>query len=683
MGDKYSVLEKVFGYKAFRGGQEPLVDAILGGRDALGIMPTGAGKSLCYQVPALLLDGVTIVISPLISLMKDQVGSLRQAGVQAAYINSSLTAAQVTKVLEEVGHGKYRLLYVAPERLSSERFLEALSRTDVALVAVDEAHCVSQWGQDFRPSYLDISGFIKELSRQPVVAAFTATATHQVRGDIEALLELQDPMVITTGFDRANLYFEVQRPMGRADAVVRSVLGRREQSGVVYCLTRKDVEQICARLVKEGVRATRYHAGLEDEERQRNQEAFQTDECPVMVATNAFGMGIDKSNVAYVLHCGMPKNLESYYQEAGRAGRDGAPAQCVLFYSGQDIVTNNFLIQRDSEEQREMDPALREALVARDKARLNSMVGYSKTTSCLRKYILSYFGEAGSEDCGNCANCKQIFVEADITIEAQKILSCVKRMNERYGKLLVAEVLKGKESGKPVEFGLNQLSTYGVLRELSGKRILELIDALVDMEYLQVTEADIPRGLYPVVKLGSRARGVLFDGETVSMRVSETPPEQPKRSRGARRAEGGEKAPADESLFEKLRGLRTELARAQGIAPYMIFHDTALVEMSQVVPVTEEAFLAIGGVGQMKLARYGADFLALLRTYKGVEAEAPQKVESIRSTPSEGAPWSVYEDTMLEAQLLGGMSLEELAAEHDRPIEDVRARLRALGYGAE
>ena len=686
MGDKFSVLEKVFGYQTFRGGQEPLVDAILSGQDAVGIMPTGAGKSLCYQVPALLLDGVTIVISPLISLMKDQVGSLRQAGVRAAYINSSLTAAQTAQMLEEVGYGKYRLLYVAPERLSSDRFFEAVSRVNVALVAVDEAHCVSQWGQDFRPSYLDISRFIEKLPKRPVVAAFTATATEHVRGDIETLLALRNPLGITTGFDRENLYFEVKRPTGRTDAVVRFVLERKGKSGIVYCLTRKDVEQICARLIKEGIPATRYHAGLDDEERQRNQEAFQTDTSPVMVATNAFGMGIDKSNVAYVLHCGMPKNLESYYQEAGRAGRDGASAECVLFYSGQDIATNNFFIQMDSDEQREMYPELREALRARDKARLNSMVGYCKTVTCLRGYILSYFGEDRSGGCGNCVNCKETFAEEDITVEAQKILSCVKRMNERYGKILVAEVLKGKETGKPVEFGLTNLSTYGILRDLTGKRILELIDALADMDYLQITEADIQRGLYPVVKLGGRARSVLFDGETVSMRVSE-PPEKTRKRRG-RRDGSDEMVPADESLFEKLRGLRTELARTQGVAPYMIFHDAALLEMSQTVPVTEEEFLAIGGVGQMKLARYGGDFLALLREYQGVETVSgtppPQKSggKSSAMPPAEGRTWSIYEDTMLEAQLLGGMSVEELAAEHDRSVGDIRAKLKALGYAA-
>jgi len=619
--DKLAILEKVFGYKVFRGGQEDLMDAVLSGRDAIGIMPTGAGKSICYQVPALLMDGVTIVVSPLISLMKDQVGSLTQAGARAAYINSSLTDSQVRLVLENVGCGKYKLIYIAPERLLSGRFLEALGRVRVDFVAVDEAHCVSQWGQDFRPSYLDIRRFIDTLPKRPVVAAFTATATRQVRQDIVGLLSLHNPFLITTGFDRANLYFEVRQPTGRADAVLRFVTERPGKSGVVYCLTRKDVESVCERLCAAGVGATRYHAGLGDEERRRNQEAFQADERPVMVATNAFGMGIDKSNVSYVLHCGMPKNLESYYQEAGRAGRDGSPAECVLFFAEKDIATNNYFIMQN-EMQEEMEPELREALLAGDRARLSSMVGYAKTTACLRANILAYFGEVSGENCGNCYNCKHTFVEQDITVEAQKVLSCVKRMDERFGKIKVADVLKGK----PAEPWLMNLTTYGALRELTHKRILDLIGSLVDMGYLQVTEADIRRGLYPMVKLGDKARGVLFGGEQVSMRVAEVPEKPQRKRRTRKRAESDGEMLADESLFEKLRALRAELAREQSVPPYVIFHDTTLAEMSEVVPVTEEEFLEISGVGQVKFGRYGAAFLAVLRAHEGEEQ------------PTEGCP---------------------------------------------
>jgi len=619
--DKVSILEQVFGYNAFRGGQEPLIDAILRGQDAIGVMPTGAGKSICYQVPALLLPGVTVVVSPLISLMKDQVGNLVQAGVSAAYMNSSLSAGQIDRVLDHLEQGQYKLVYVAPERLLNDRFLQVVSRAEVSLVAVDEAHCVSQWGQDFRPHYLDVAQFIEMLPKRPVVSAFTATATGRVRRDIEDFLGLDDPCRVVTGFDRENLSFEVRHGRGRKDAIVRYVQERPGKSGVIYCLTRKEVDSICQRLNEASILATRYHAGLSDRERQANQDDFQTDERPVMVATNAFGMGIDKSNVSYVLHCGMPKNLESYYQEAGRAGRDGSPADCVLFYSGQDIATNQFFIQMDSDGQREMDAEAREALQERDRARLNQMVSYCKTTACLRGHILSYFGEARMSGCENCSNCKQTFVEQDITVEAQKILSCVKRMDERYGKILVAEVLKGKQKGRVVQFGLDSLSTYGVLRDLTDRRILDLIETLIEMEYLQVTESDIQRGLYPVVMLGSRARGVLFGGEQVSMRVANEPEEPVRKRRAKKRTELAELTLSETGagLFEQLRGLRTELAKVQGVPPYMVFSDAALVEMSEVVPTTLTAFLEINGVGQKKLERYGTDFLEVLRRHRDAE----------------------------------------------------------------
>ena len=685
MRDKHAILEKIYGYKTFRGGQEALIDGILAGRDALGIMPTGAGKSLCYQIPALLLEGVTLVISPLISLMKDQVEALVQAGVKAAYINSSLTAAQISLVLENMRYSQYKLIYIAPERLMTERFLNTVSQLDIALLAVDEAHCVSQWGQDFRPSYLDINRFIEALPKRPVVAAFTATATKPVRRDIAELLALSDPLSVTTGFDRKNLYFEVRRPVSRTEAVLQFVKERREKSGIVYCLTRKEVERLCALLQKEGIRATRYHAGLSDEERRENQEQFQADTCPLMVATNAFGMGIDKSNVSYVLHAGMPKNLESYYQEAGRAGRDGSPAECVLFFSGQDVGLNTFLIQRESEEAEDMDPALREELLARDKARLGDMINYSKTTTCLRKVILSYFGEGAADNCGNCFNCKHSFEELNITTEAQKILSCVKRMGERYGKHLVADTLKGKISGKAADWGLETLSTYGVLEDLTKKRILELLDALVDMDYLRVTESDIRRGLYPVVTLGERAKAVLFEGEQVRIRVQEAPPEK-KPQRKSKKAAA--EAPADDTLLGKLKALRTRLAKEQNVPAYLIFSDATLLEMSRVLPVTEEAFLAVSGVGQMKLARYGDIFLEILRNHGdrahwAGEEERQRPKAPVQDSPEEGQTWSVYENTMLEARILGGMSLEEIAANHDRPLDEVKRRLLALGYEIE
>ena len=699
MRDKFSVLETIFGYKTFRGGQEPLVDAILSGKDALGIMPTGAGKSLCYQVPALILDGLTIVVSPLISLMSDQVRALKQAGVSAAFLNSSLSPAQQTQVFEQLEQGRYRLLYVAPERLMHERFLQVVSKLNVSLVAVDEAHCVSQWGQDFRPSYLDVGRFIAALPARPIVAAFTATATERVQQDIEALLGLRDPFGITTGFDRENLYFEVQRPANRMEAALRFVMKRQNQSGIVYCLTRKEVEQLCERLQKLDIKATRYHAGLSDVERQENQEAFQADTSPVMVATNAFGMGIDKSNVSFVLHCGMPKNLESYYQEAGRAGRDGASAECVLYYGERDIATNTFFIQKESQAQREMDPEQREEIFRQDKERLRQMLSYCKTASCLRRHILTYFGETPVwETCGNCFLCKNTFEEVDITTETQKILSCVKRMREQYGKHMVADTLKGKLPPKAQDFGLEKLSTYGILQNLTKRRILELIDILVDMGYLQITAMDFARGQLPLVKLGEGARSVLFDGEIVMTRVLETAEEE----KLVRRKRTTVEDLADTTLFDQLKAVRTRLAREQGVPPYMVFSDAALVDMSERLPRTEAAFLEVSGVGQTKLARYGADFLDVIRAHVGdsgagadelvlteakSETAAPKwaakLVEQAKPTATRENAWGVYANALLEAQVLGGMSLAEIAAEQGRSEEEVRGRLLELGYSVD
>ena len=401
---KRQILRQYFGYDAFRTGQEELIDSLLAGRDVLGIMPTGAGKSLCYQIPALMMEGITLVISPLISLMKDQVGALNEAGVHAAYLNSSLTPGQYQKALAYAAAGRYKLIYVAPERLVTEDFLRFALHARISMVAVDEAHCVSQWGQDFRPSYLKIPEFIRRLPARPVLGAFTATATAQVRDDVIRLLALNHPKVLTTGFDRPNLYFAVQNPADPYRAAREFLDGHKGDSGIIYCLTRKGVEEVCENLIRDGFLATRYHAGLSDEERRRNQDDFIYDRRRIMVATNAFGMGIDKSDVRFVLHYNMPKNIESYYQEAGRAGRDGEPADCLLFYRPQDVVTNRLFIEnnRDNEE---LDPAAREEVMERDQERLRRMVGYCYTEGCLREYLLAYFGEKTDGPCHNCSGC--------------------------------------------------------------------------------------------------------------------------------------------------------------------------------------------------------------------------------------------------------------------------------------
>ena len=447
MPTKLQVLEHYFGYPAFRPGQEELIDALLAGRDAVGIMPTGAGKSLCYQVPALLMKGITLVVSPLISLMKDQVTALVQNGVRGAYLNSSLSWNQYQAALRNARAGVYKIIYVAPERLLTPEFLEFAKSAPISMVTIDEAHCVSQWGQDFRPSYLTIPEFVEALPHRPVVSAFTATATPRVRKDILSLLALQDPLVTVTSFDRPNLYFEVRRPKDKLQETLKLLRERREKSGIIYCATRKAVEDVCQTLQEQGYAATRYHAGLTDQERQKNQEDFLYDRATVMVATNAFGMGIDKSNVAFVIHYNMPKDLESYYQEAGRAGRDGQPAECFLLYSGQDVGLNRFLFTR-SEENQDLDEKALEQLIRQNEQRLRAMTNYCHTTACLREYILHYFGEHAPTQCGNCQNCTGHFQQLDITVPAREILSCVRYLGQRYGIKMVLDVVRGSKNEK-------------------------------------------------------------------------------------------------------------------------------------------------------------------------------------------------------------------------------------------
>ena len=614
--DKYEILKKYFGYDAFRDAQETLIDHILAGQDTLGIMPTGAGKSLCYQIPALMLDGITLVISPLISLMKDQVGSLNQAGIHAAYLNSSLTTGQYFKALAFAREGRYPIIYVAPERLLTEEFLDFALNSRIAMVAVDEAHCVSQWGQYFRPSYLKITEFIGRLKKRPIVSAFTATATKEVRDDIIDILMLQDPMVMSTGFDRANLYFGVMSVRDRYGAVRSYLETHRGESGIIYCLTRKHVEDLCARLIKDGFPVTRYHAGLSDAERRKNQDDFIYDRSPLIVATSAFGMGIDKSNVRFVLHYGMPKNIESYYQEAGRAGRDGEPAECILYYSGQDVITNQLFIAHNQDNQ-ELDAAARALVMERDRDRLRKMTFYCFTNECLRDYILKYFGEYGSNYCGNCSNCLTQFEETDVTEIARALIGCVESSRQRYGTTVIVDTVHGANTAKIQNYRMNENPHYGALKEVPVYRIRQVLNYLQIQEYLAVTTDE-----YAIVKLTAKSGDALKEGPIVMKLAKEAkrPPKEASKEGKNKRSQPGRESftEKEDSLFEKLRTVRTELAKREKVPPYIVFSDRTLTHMCIVKPTTKEEMLNVSGVGEFKYNKYGESFLACVKEEMGV-----------------------------------------------------------------
>lgn len=607
--DKYQVLKETFGYTTFRQGQERLVDSTLSGRDVLGIMPTGAGKSICFQVPALLFPGITIVVSPLISLMKDQVSALNAAGIHAAYINSSLTERQFYKAMDFARQGRYKIIYAAPERLMTESFLALAKEVPISMVAVDEAHCISQWGQDFRPSYLKIVDFIQQLPVRPVLAAYTATATKAVKEDILCILGLQNPDVLVTGYDRKNLYFAVEKPKNKREALLEYLRKNPEKSGVIYCNTRKTVEEVHQQLVQAGYPAVRYHAGLSEEEKKQNQEDFIYDAAPIMVATNAFGMGIDKSNVRFVIHYNMPKDIESYYQEAGRAGRDGEPGECILYYSGQDVKTNEFLIKqqvKNEEFGREEQEVIRE----RNYERLRKMTFYCFTNECLRDYILRYFGEYGGNYCGNCRSCLTEFQDVDVTEEASGILNMVVTSGQRYGIQAVIDAVHGSDSAKVRQFGLQENSYYGVLKDRTIVRLRQILNDLLVKEYLWLTPGD-----YPVLKLGEKGREFLQEGDRVQVFLK-----LPKDQEKAENKQKVQKKRAVENvkypeLFEILRQYRYQMAQKAHIPPYIIFSDKTLREMSTYLPVNREEMLEINGVGTNKYEKYGKAFENLIQDF--------------------------------------------------------------------
>ena len=597
------MLETYFGYTSFRPAQEAPIASLLRNEDVIGIMPTGAGKSICFQIPALCKAGLTIVFSPLISLMKDQVDGLLVQNIPAALINSTLTQAEFNKTMYEVRSGKIKLLYIAPERLSSNFFCNVLRALPIAQVIVDEAHCISEWGHDFRPSYRLIGEWLNSLPKRPIVGAFTATATKYVENDIKKLLGLDTANVYVTGFDRPNLSFSVIRTPKRMDYVVHYVREHVNENGIIYCATRKDVDRVYENLTRAGIKAGHYHGGLNDEVRREMQNAYADDKLQVMVATNAFGMGIDKSNVRYVLHYQMPRNMESYYQEAGRAGRDGAPAECILLYSGQDVQVHKYLIEQSIETPERQNVELR---------KLQSMIDYCFCSNCLRKYMLNYFGESTIwTTCDNCSSCKGSADKVNVTKEAKAIFRAIMGTDERYGASMITSIVRGERTDRIMRAGHDALPVFGLLSNVDEKSIKGLIQQFVASGYLRSST-----GKYPVLSLTASAEEVLAGRKEVEeIRQHVSVPSR--NSKSATSVARGKSSPISGGLFEHLRQHRKRLAEEAGLRPYLIFPDTVLIDLANLRPTTLGEFGNVKGVGEAKLKKYGLTFLQVIAEYKG------------------------------------------------------------------
>ena len=579
------VLKEYYGYDSFRERQEEIITSILEGKDVVTIMPTGGGKSICYQVPALILDGLTIVISPLISLMKDQVDNIKNMGIKSAYINSTLSENEIKSILNDVIKNEVKILYVAPERLESTEFLNLITRVKISQIAVDEAHCISQWGHDFRSSYRRISKFIDLLVYRPIITAFTATATDEVRRDIINLLRLNEPKIFITGFDRKNLKITIEKAVVKKQYILDYINSSEGASGIIYCATRKDVDIIYEMLIANNIKGERYHAGLNDEERRLAQERFIYDQANVMVATNAFGMGIDKPDIRYVIHYNMPKSLEGYYQEIGRAGRDGEESECIMLFSPSDVQTQRYIIDIGT------SSGVRKE---KEYVKLQTMVNLIYTQECYRKYILNYFGEEYEGNCNKCSNCDTEQSKEDKTIDAQKVISCVYRVKRGYGVGMLVDVLRGSKNKKLLDLKLNEVSTYGIMKEYSKDNLTEFINTLIALGYLNYG------GEYPVVSLNNNSMDIVKGKRTVWIREHKI---------------NKASFTVDNELFEILRRLRHEIAVGEKVPPYMVFGDSTLKELSSRMPVDKEQMLEVSGVGERKYDKYGQQFIEKIMDY--------------------------------------------------------------------
>jgi ATP-dependent DNA helicase RecQ len=639
-----TLLESHFGYSTFRNGQERAIQSVLAGENTICVMPTGGGKSICYQIPALVLPGTTIVISPLISLMKDQVDALVQVGIPAAFINSSLSYSEANQRMWEAKQGMYKLLYIAPERLESREFIEDLKQMDIPLVAVDEAHCISQWGHDFRPSYRHIQQMVDSLPQQPNVLALTATATPRVREDICETLDIDEENSIITGFERENLTFAVIKGQDRLHYIRDYLKKNEKEAGIIYAATRKNVDQLYERLKKENINVARYHAGMGDAERIREQDRFLKDEASVMVATSAFGMGIDKSNIRYVLHFQLPKNMESYYQEAGRAGRDGLESECILLYSSQDVQVQRFLIDQSSDRSR----------IHAELEKLQQMVDYCHTENCLQEFILKYFGELETESCGRCGNCLDSRSSIDVTKEAQMVMSCLIRMGQRFGKTLTAQVLTGSKNKKVTEMGFDKLTTYGIMKEKSTKEVSDFIEFLISQELIAIEQ-----GQFPTLYVSPKGKDVLLGKNTVHRRETVKVREISK----------------DDPLFEALREVRRTIAETENVPPFVIFSDAALKDMCAKLPKTNEEFLMVSGVGEHKLKKYGLEFIQAIRLF--CEAHPEREPEQSQTSVPKKAAKKAVGDSHLETFQLHrqNLSIEEITEKRELALSTVENHL--------